>query len=212
MLSCWDGDPRKRPTFTELRTKFDEMLQLSTDYFHPVNTDNQCSCPENASKKLASSVPPVPTLLSSSPIQNQMSLGVACPNELTSSQSSGNPRGRRSTPTTSDRIPQHRVCLNPFPHDSTLRAATGSANTLVAQNKDPSRAKNLYVKDPSEQLLQVSTQARPSKMLIPSPSADAIYSHSTSSLVDSHNGGRYRHKSMIALNIEAAANENVSES
>ena len=210
MLSCWDGDPSKRPTFTELKMKFDKMLLLNTNYFHPIN-NHSCS-QENALKELASSVLSVPTLLSPNSTQNRMSLGMACINE--SSHSSLNPR-RRSTPTTPGQISRCHVNLNSVVSDSALRAATGSDNTFVAQDNDPSRAKNVYVKNPSEQLLQASTQATPSRTLRFSPSADAIYSQSSSSLTDSHgniNGGRYKHSSMIAINIEAASDKNISES
>ena len=74
MLSCWNEDPAKRLMFTELRAKFDQMLQTDANciYFLPVNNGQAYYKIENAPEGM--SLQRSPVLLQVTPASNQTGL------------------------------------------------------------------------------------------------------------------------------------------
>lgn len=172
MLACWNVDPNTRPTFSELKSKFDRMLRSDAEYiyFLPVNSDNPCYQPENAPEGLTITSPNTVRASSnanggnrlSSYVQMQMAptanLVPASPTPGRSSgQSSPGQHSPRSTSPTFDPSPRHVTTPN---------VAQRSASMLIsgdAGRDKKKRVKNVYVDDPLRQAQTLSTQVRPTR-------------------------------------------------
>lgn len=213
MLCCWDGNPNKRPTFPELRSKFDRMLQSNAEYiyFLPINSDKACYNPENAPEGMKISVTPVHTFLSPNFARKRISLCSfrdTCANEATPSHQSiksGNLSGR----TSGHSSPGQRSPRSVSPAvDSLVQGASNAVNRSASLHlsQDASRkvhskrAANLYVKDPSQ--LGTTAQVRPTSMLISRPS-ESISSSSQNGLDGQDREARRRPSSVITPHTES---------
>ena len=172
MLACWNTDPNSRPTFSQLKSKFDHMLRSDAEYiyFLPVNGDQPCYQPENAPEGLT-----LPTRTSpnanggnrlSSYVQMQMAptanLALSSPIPGRSSgQTSPGQHSPRSISPAFDPSPRHTTSPN---------MAQRSASMLLsgdAGRDKKKRVKNVYVDNPSKRVQNLIAQARPTSALIP---------------------------------------------
>ena len=215
MLCCWDGNPNKRPTFTELRLKFDRMLQSNAEYiyFLPINSDKACYNPENAPEGMKISVTPVHAFLSPNVARKRISLCSfrdTCVNEATPSHQSiksGNLSGRSSGHSSPGRRSPRSVSpsVDPFVQgasNAVNRSASLHLTQDASRNVHTKRTANLYVKDPS-QLGGNTAQVRPASMLISRPS-ESISSSSQNGLDGQDKEARRRPSSVITPHNESS--------
>lgn len=177
MLACWNTDPNSRPTFSQLKSKFDHMLRSDAEYiyFLPVNGDKPCYQPENAPEGLTVTSPNTLRARSadanggnrlSSYVQMQMApTANLVPSSPTpgraSGQTSPGQHSPRSISPTFDPSPRHMTSPN---------LAQRSASMLLSGDagKDKKkRVKNVYVDNPLRRPPNLIAQVRPTSALIP---------------------------------------------
>ena len=202
MISCWDGDPSKRPTFSELRSRFDKILQSNAKYIRllPVNIDSPCYNPENAPEGMTISVSPTQPFLSPNVARKGISLDAyrdPTVNEATLSIKSGIASGEASGCSSPGLLSPRRLSPTADSHKS----ASSTSLPFTDANRDvhKSRGANLYVRDPSQ--LGTAAQVRPSSMLIScSPASESSHSQNGSGNQD---GESHRRSNSVIVSLQS---------
>ncbi len=206
-----------RPTFSELKSKFDHMLRSNAEYiyFLPVNSDRPCYQPENAPEGMTLTSPNQIRLSpnangnrQSTYIQMASTSHSVLPGSdhgRSSGQTSPGPRSPRSiSPTSFDPSPSR---INP---NVAQRSASMLLSRDVVRDKRKRIGGNLYVDNPSKKAQEILAQVRPTSMLVSRPSENGEVSIGTGDSIThrtrNHGNSRHRRPSSAGESSNGTAN------
>ncbi len=206
-----------RPTFSELKSKFDHMLRSNAEYiyFLPVNSDRPCYQPENAPEGMTLTSPNQ-IRLSPNANGNRQSTYI----QMASTSHSvlpGSAHGRSSGPSSpGPRSPRSisPTSFDPSPSRMNPNVAQRSAGVLLSRDtgKDKrKRTRNLYVDDPSKKAQEIlAAQVRPTSMLVSRPSENGEILIGTGGSItyrtSNHSNSRHRRPSSAGESSNTTAN------